>query len=66
MMARRDLLLHAIAQDQQHLSEAVTELRGAVEHRFDFRQRIAQRPYLWICRGFALGLLLGMRADKNL
>ena len=57
----REALRQAIEEDKAELLDAVDELKAAVQHQFQLRERIAEHPVPWLVGGFLLGLWLSRR-----
>jgi len=57
----REALRQSIEEDKAELLDAVDELKAAVTHQFQLRERIAEHPVPWLVGGFLLGLWLSSR-----
>jgi len=58
---QREALRQSIEEDKAELLDAVSELKTAVQHQFQLRERIAENPVPWLVGGLLLGLWFGTR-----
>lgn len=50
-----------LLRDKREFRRALDSLADATKVKLDLRRRIADRPFLWLATGLALGLGLGAR-----
>ncbi|HEY2387064.1 MAG TPA: hypothetical protein VGK30_08895 [Candidatus Binatia bacterium] len=58
---QREALRQSIEDDKAELLDAVDELKTAVQHQFQLRERIGENPFPWLLGGVLLGLWFGTR-----
>jgi len=61
----RQALRQSIEDDKAELLDAVDELKAAVQHQFQLRERISAHPVPWLVGGFLLGLWLSSRGRSS-
>lgn len=58
---KKEALRESVDRGEQELRLAVDELTTAAQSRLDFKERIAESPWLWLIGGFAVGFWLSRR-----
>jgi hypothetical protein len=58
---QREVLRQSIEEDKAELLDAVGELKTAVQHQFQLRERIGEHPLPWLLGGLLLGVWFGTR-----
>jgi len=60
-VGQREALEQSIEDDKAELLDAVDELKTAVQHQFQLRERIGENPVPWLLGSLLLGLWFGTR-----